>query len=133
MSIWTEVQDLNAVIDAAYADVARDFKITVIEMHVVLSLYQQDGQRASSLSRACGRKPTSFTPVLDRMVAKGLVRREAHATDRRAVRICLTDKARSMKVRLLTRTDALEQDQRQAVAAWLSRPKLHLPVMEPAL
>lgn len=50
--------------------------ITPIEMYVLLSLYENNRQHASSLAAAVGRPATSFTPTLDKLEKKGFIRRE---------------------------------------------------------
>ena len=59
-------------------------------------LWQQDGISAAELARRSGLAPTTLTTMLDRLQAAGLVRREAHETDRRRWRLKLTDRAREL-------------------------------------
>lgn len=87
---------LHGEIDRVFEEVAREFGVTVIEAHILHFLFRRDGQMASELARQCGRAATSFTPNLDSLEKKGLIERKPHATDRRAVVITLTRKAKDL-------------------------------------
>ncbi len=65
--------------------------VPAISWHILKALEARDGQHASELARRVGRAATSFTPNLDKLEAAGLVTRKADKTDRRAVRIYLTE------------------------------------------
>ena len=51
---------------------------------------------SSDLAKALGMDPASVTRALDRIEAKGLLRRERSTTDRRVVHLVLTDEGRSV-------------------------------------
>ncbi len=72
--------------------------VGLIQIHVLDALYEEDGQHASNLARQVDRQVTSFTPILDKLEKRGLIRREADTNDRRAVFIFLTDAGKSLKV-----------------------------------
>ena len=64
---------------------------------ILYVLWQQDGMTISQLSAQTSLANTTLTSMLDRMEKAGLIRREPSPTDRRALLIRLTDKARSLQ------------------------------------
>ena len=65
---------------------------------ILYVLWQQDGITISQLSAQTSLANTTLTSMLDRMEASGLIRREPSPRDRRALLICLTEKARGLQV-----------------------------------
>ena len=57
---------------------------------VLMSLWQEDGQRVVELGRRAGLEPSTMTGLLDRMERDGLVTRSPDPTDRRVLRVRLT-------------------------------------------
>jgi len=64
---------------------------------ILYVLWQQDGITISQLSAQTSLANTTLTSMLDRMERSGLIRREASPKDRRALLICLTEKARDLQ------------------------------------
>jgi len=64
---------------------------------ILYVLWQQDGITISQLSAQTSLANTTLTSMLDRMEASGLIRREPSPKDRRALLICLTEKARALQ------------------------------------
>lgn len=64
---------------------------------ILYVLWQQDGITISQLSAQTSLANTTLTSMLDRMEASGLIRREPSPRDRRALLICLTEKARGLQ------------------------------------
>ncbi|MBO5502809.1 MAG: MarR family transcriptional regulator [Clostridia bacterium] len=64
---------------------------------ILYVLWQQDGITISQLSTQTSLANTTLTSMLDRMEASGLIRREPSPRDRRALLICLTEKARGLQ------------------------------------
>lgn len=60
---------------------------------------------ANELAQALEQTPSAITRLLDKLEALGAVRREPHATDRRALQIVMTDEGRALHARLLQRGD----------------------------
>lgn len=60
-------------------------------------LWQTDGISSAELANRAGLAPTTLTAMLDRMEQSGLVKREPHETDRRRLRIKLTEKSKRLK------------------------------------
>ena len=70
----------------------RAMKLTPSQFDVIATLGDTDGLTCSELSEATLVTKGTLTGVLDRLAAKGLIRRDRVARDRRAVSIRLTDK-----------------------------------------
>ena len=64
---------------------------------VLMSLWQNDGPRIIELGRQAGLEPSTMTGLLDRMAHDGLVIRQTDPSDRRALRIYLTDQGRRIQ------------------------------------
>lgn len=60
-------------------------------------LWQTDGISSAELADKAGLAPTTLTAMLDRMEQSGLVKRVPHETDRRRLRIMLTEKSKQLK------------------------------------
>lgn len=99
-----------------------DVSVTLTHLSAMATLQKKGPMSAGELA-ACERvQPPSMTKVLSGLEAKGLVRRDAHPTDRRQAIIMLTDDG----VRLL------ESERRQR-DAWLSQRLARLTPDERAL
>lgn len=82
-----------------------DMRLTSCDMTYVqwLPLYKlmlQEGATTASLSRELAIDPGAMTRSVDRLVAKGLVRRERSQQDRRVVHLVLTAEGRSAAQRV---------------------------------
>lgn len=82
-----------------------DTRLTSCDMTYVqwLPLYKlmlQEGATTASLSRELAIDPGAMTRSVDRLVAKGLVRRERSQQDRRVVHLVLTAEGRSAAQRV---------------------------------
>jgi len=71
--------------------------LTVTEMMVVRLVKEEGSPRASYISDKLGIPPSTMTSILDRLEAKGVVRRVRHVDDRRAVLVQLEDGAAEVK------------------------------------
>lgn len=70
----------------------KSMKLTPSQFDVIATLGDTDGMTCAELSDATLVTKGTLTGVLDRLVAKGLIKREAVPGDRRCVRIKLTEK-----------------------------------------
>lgn len=70
----------------------KSMKLTPSQFDVIATLGDTDGMTCAELSEATLVTKGTLTGVLDRLAAKGLIKREAVAGDRRCTRIALTDK-----------------------------------------
>ncbi|MCL1877712.1 MAG: MarR family transcriptional regulator [Defluviitaleaceae bacterium] len=64
---------------------------------ILYVLWQEDGVPIVELSRKTGLAKTTLTSMLDRMENANLLNRVFDKTDRRQIRITLTEKARNLK------------------------------------
>ena len=64
---------------------------------ILYILWQGDGLTISQISAQTSLANTTLTSMLDRMEQSGLIRRSPSPTDRRALLIHLTDKAKSLR------------------------------------
>ena len=64
---------------------------------ILYVLWQGDGLTISQISAQTSLANTTLTSMLDRMEQSGLITREPSPTDRRALLIRLTDKARALR------------------------------------
>jgi DNA-binding MarR family transcriptional regulator len=64
------------------------------EINVLANLGDGHPSTVSELGAATGTRPSTLTGVLDRLEGKGLLAREAHPADRRALAITLTPAGR---------------------------------------
>lgn len=112
-SVWCNLDIALRSIDQVFRQLIRPEDLTVIEWYILRALYDQDGRHASELARAVGRAATSFTPNLDKLQAKGYIERRPDKTDRRAVRIYLTEEAE--KYRDVVLSSAREVDEQIAM------------------
>lgn len=107
-SMWCNLDIALRNLDQVFGQVVQPLGLTVIEWYILRALYEQDGQHASELARAVGRAATSFTPNLDKLQDKGLIERRADPSDRRAVRIYLTEVGRDAKEAVLDSADEID-------------------------
>lgn len=64
---------------------------------ILKQLYHNDGIRQQDISDNQHINKAHITRILPRLIEQGLIRREAHPTDKRAYRIFLTQKAKDMR------------------------------------
>ena len=115
VSLWLDLDTTLRVLDQLYGQAIESLEISVIEWYVLRSLYDQDGQRPSDLARVVGRPPTSFTPILDEIEAKGLIERRASPSDRRSVHIHLTEAGKRLSKPVQKTADRIESRLRSAI------------------
>jgi len=74
----------------------RSMRLTPSQFDVIATLGDAEGMTCAELSHATLVTKGTLTGVLDRLVAKGLIRREAVAGDRRAIKIRLTEQGKAV-------------------------------------
>jgi DNA-binding MarR family transcriptional regulator len=99
-SMWCNIAVALRNIEGHYAVAAEKVGMNVLEWYIIRALLAQDGQQASELARAVGRAPTSFTPILDKLQARGLIERRPHGVDRRALSIHLTPTSEALRAQI---------------------------------
>ncbi|HLA39880.1 MAG TPA: MarR family transcriptional regulator [Candidatus Glassbacteria bacterium] len=74
----------------------KSLKLTPSQFDVISTLGDTDGMTCAELSDATLVTKGTLTGVLDRLAAKGLIKREAVAGDRRCTKIKLTEKGEAL-------------------------------------
>lgn len=104
----TDVTDQDRVVDALLAAsralvavAARSLadqgvEVTLPQFRALVVLASRGPQRVVDVSGELGIDPSTGTRLCDRLVRKGLVRRQRSTTDRRVVRVTLTSDGRSL-------------------------------------
>jgi DNA-binding MarR family transcriptional regulator len=87
------------------------------EAHVLARLGRGGPSSPSELHRLFGHKRSTLTSVLDRLEARGYLRREVNPADRRSFVISLTRSGKTAATRVLRTVDAVEERIAKAVAA----------------
>lgn len=96
---------------------------------VLRCLWQEDGLSPGEIARRLGLSTPTVTRAATRMAAAGLLRREPHPSDRRLVRLRLTDRGRKLEKVLDEETGRLTEralatftaGEREALVAALER------------
>ncbi len=82
-----------------------DLGITAVQAMVLNFLGDQDSVTSKELSERTGLDGATLTGVLDRLAHSGLIERQRHPRDRRAIHICLTPDGRRLVPRIQQRLD----------------------------
>jgi len=103
----------------AYFSIYKYLKKIFLENHIenmnptrlgiLLSLADEDGLIMSKLGQKLFLEKSTMTGVIDKMESDGLVRRQGDESDRRALRIFLTPKARQMNESIFKIIDVVYQ------------------------
>lgn len=87
------LHDVARLLRTTYDRRVRDLGLTRSQWWVLTHLFRKDGITQSELAETLELEKPSLGRLLDRLEAKGWVRREACRNDRRAKRVFLTDAA----------------------------------------
>ena len=74
-----------------------DVDISFQQLNVLYLVRTQDASMAS-MARYLGVAPTVVTGLVDRLESRGLIRREAHPSDRRRIQLVLTERGTKVSV-----------------------------------
>lgn len=86
----------SAAASEGFHAIARARGLRVPEWRVLACLGDEDGQMVTRLAQLSLMEQSRLTRVIERMVERGLVRREGCAGDRRRVHVWLTDEGRAL-------------------------------------
>jgi DNA-binding MarR family transcriptional regulator len=81
---------------AARSLAGQDVEVTLPQFRALVVLASRGPQRVVDVSGELGVDPSTGTRLCDRLVRKGLVRRQRSTADRRVVRVTLTPAGRSL-------------------------------------
>ena len=130
--LFRQVRD--ALRDAMERELAASGHDLTLSQYITLKKLHYDTASASELAQAAELNPGAMTRLLDRLEAMGLVQREAHPSDRRALRIVLTARGRAIWPGLEACADrvreralvGLDQDQRTELVRMLEHVHANL-------
>lgn len=80
-----------------YKPLLKELGLTYPQYLAMLVLWQQDGITVSTLSKRLLTDPGSVTPLLKRLEADQLLRRQRSQQDERVVELFLTERGRAMR------------------------------------
>ncbi len=105
--LFRQVRD--ALRDAMERELAANGHDLTLSQYITLKKLHYGTASASELAQAAELNPGAMTRLLDRLEAMGLVQREAHPSDRRALRIVLTARGESIWPELETCADRVRE------------------------
>jgi DNA-binding MarR family transcriptional regulator len=91
----------------------RDIGLSQAEAHVLAYLARRPGATINDLHTSFGHKRSTLTSLLDRLEARGWLRRSAHPTSRRLVALALTAEGRAIGERVSDALRTIEERLRQ--------------------
>jgi DNA-binding MarR family transcriptional regulator len=129
-AFWAAKKAMAEAAEAAY----RQHGVWPGQQFILQALWAQDGQTPGELAKRLDLATPTVTRTASRMAATGLLRREAHPSDARLVRLCLTDRGRELedtmateRLRLTDRAlDGLSADEREHLVRLLKKVHLNL-------
>jgi DNA-binding MarR family transcriptional regulator len=106
-----------------------DLPISPMELRVLLHVAHHPGCTAGDLGRHSGRDKGQLTRVIQHLEQEGLLRREAHALDRRAQCLFATEAGEALHARMRAQRraiarsllDGLDADEQAQLAVLLGR------------
>ena len=92
-----------------YLDQLRESDLSQGEAHILALLADSSPAHVSDLHRGLAHKRSTLTSILDRLTARGLIRRNVSNQDRRSFVIILTAKGRKLARRVSRHLSGLER------------------------
>ncbi|WP_319805781.1 MarR family winged helix-turn-helix transcriptional regulator [Dactylosporangium fulvum] len=86
-------------VTARYRPLLDELGITYPQYLALLALWERDGQTVKDLGAALRLESSTLSPLLKRLEAAGLVRRERRADDERSVTVRLTPSGSALRIR----------------------------------
>jgi MarR family transcriptional regulator, transcriptional regulator for hemolysin len=94
MNTSTLIKKASTLLVKKANDLLKPYGITHAYTYFLMELFEQDGLTQSEMHKRIGIEQPTAVRTLDRMERDGLIIRNPSPTDRRAISINLTDKAR---------------------------------------
>lgn len=95
---------INFLLTKAQQTVFQQFKanlaaydVTPVQYGILACLWNHDGQTPGQIAQTLSLDGSTITGIIDRMENKGLVKRTPDPTDRRALRVVLTEQGAELK------------------------------------
>ena len=80
-----------------YNQLASEFGITQAIGYLLINIDEQEGATVSEVAALLGLKSTSLSRIINNLVKEKLIYRESHLTDKRSVKLFLTDKGKEKR------------------------------------
>ena len=80
-----------------YNQLASEFGITQAIGYLLINIDEQEGTTVSEVAALLGLKSTSLSRIINNLVKEKLIYREGHLTDKRSVKLFLTDKGKEKR------------------------------------
>ena len=93
------IYQVSHAFNRAYRPILAELGLTYPQYLVMLALWERDGLAVKELGEKLMLDSGTLTPLLKRLEAAGIIRRERDARDERQVRILLSEKGEGMRVR----------------------------------
>ena len=119
--MWVQT---NKLLDKIEREIRTRTELAPTEAHVLASLYDQNGQKASVLAKAIDRPATSFTPILDGLEKRKLIQRRPDKDDRRVVRIYLAGDGYDLALKASQAIAEIDEEMAAEVPYYLPVPAL---------
>ncbi|WP_353131840.1 MarR family transcriptional regulator [Pseudopedobacter sp.] len=74
-----------------YNSIASEFGITQSVGYLLINIHEEEGTTVSEVASLLGLKSTSLSRMLNNLERDGLIYRQSHQTDKRSVKVFLTD------------------------------------------
>ena len=89
--------EINRLFSLTFAErIGEDHGLTHIQWQALGGVWRFEGIRQSDLAELLGKKPVAMARLLDRIEAGGWIERRRSTSDRRALHLYLTDKAKPL-------------------------------------
>ena len=88
--------DMQKLLHDLVAPACQRNGLTLQQMHVLVELVSAPGQTSTQLSERAGILRTNFSPVCRKLENRGLIERQRSQTDRRSLRLHVTDEGRAL-------------------------------------
>jgi DNA-binding MarR family transcriptional regulator len=86
---------------ALYRPVLEPLGLTHPQYLVMLTLWERDSLTVKQIGQLLSLDPATLSPLLKRLERAGLIRRDRHPADERALAVTLTDEGRDLRERAL--------------------------------
>jgi len=80
-----------------YNQLASEFGITQAIGYLLINIDEQEGTTVSEVAALLGLKSTSLSRIINNLVKEKLIYREGHLTDKRSIKLFLTDKGKEKR------------------------------------
>lgn len=106
-----------------------EYDVTPVQYGVLKCLWSKDGQNPSQIAASLYLDSSTITGILDRMENKGLIKRLADPSDRRSLKVILTEQGSRLKEPIIKIIDEenrkvlsiLEEEERIKLIEYLNR------------